>query len=169
MKKILSILLVSVFFYNIIGFYLNYSMEQFRIKEEVKEKIISSLPESELTILKISSSDKGKISWLDEGKEFRYKGEMFDLVKTKQGTDTTCYYCFCDSRENKLLSSLDKLVREQSDRSQSRSVHKNQVINYFFQETSFTQFNHESSVQYPTYVSGHQFIDTDVLTPPPRS
>jgi len=38
MKKILSIFLVSVFFYNIIGFYLNFAMEQFRIKEEVKEK-----------------------------------------------------------------------------------------------------------------------------------
>ena len=78
------------------GFYLSFQIEQIRIKEEIKEKIISNLPENELVLIKIPSSDGKKITWVEDGKEFRYESNMFDVVKIKKGIDTTYYYCFCD-------------------------------------------------------------------------
>jgi hypothetical protein len=168
MKKSFSIALLLVFFYGIIGFYLNFQIEQCRIKEEIKEKIINNLPENKLTILKISTCENDKIEWIEQGKEFRYKGEMFDLVKIKQEKGTTIYYCFCDSKESKLLLSLDKLVKDQCDHSQSRSVQKKQVINYYFQEGLFSQPLTASPVHYFPYTSAYNYICPEVITPPPR-
>ena len=168
MKKSFSIALLMVFFYGIIGFYVNFQIEQCRVKEEIKEKIINNLPENKLTILKISSCENDKIEWIEQGKEFRYKGEMFDLVKVKKVNGTTIYYCFCDSKESNLISSLDKLVKDQCDHSQSRSVQKKQVINYFFHEGLFSQSLDSSPVHYFTYTNGYNFICPEVTTPPPR-
>jgi hypothetical protein len=168
MKKILSIVLVFVLFYSIIGFYLNFEIEQFRIKEEVKEKIINNLPENELTLIKISSRDNEKIIWMEEGREFKYQGNMFDVVRIKKGTDTTYYYCFSDVNESKLLANLDKLVKEQTDNSQSRTNQKKQEINYFFHEILFTQCLTETPVLFFNCTSRYRSIDTDVLSPPPR-
>ena len=167
MKRILSILLVFVFFYSIIGFYLNFEIKQFRIKKEIKENLIVSLPENELTLLKISSTDNVKIKWMEEGKEFRYMGNMFDVVKIVNRRDSTYFYCYSDSKESKLISHLDKLVKEQAGHSQSRSFQKKQVINLLVHEVLFTQCLPESPYNYYTFTSGYKFIYTDVLTPPP--
>ncbi len=168
MKKFLSISLVFLFLYSTVGFYLNFTLEQCRIKEEIKEKILGNTDEHELVLLKISSFDQYKVQWTEEGKEFRYEGEMFDLTKIKRGTDTTFYYCFCDSRETKLLSHLDKLVKEQSDRSPSRSIQKKLVFNFYFQQDFLSLFIQESPVRYLTILSAYNFVNPDILTPPPQ-
>jgi len=168
MKKIISIVLVFVFFYSIMGFYLNFEIAQYRIKEEIKEKIINNLPEKELTLVKISSSDNNKITWMEDGKEFRYDGNMFDVVRIRTKSDTTYYYCFSDEKESKLFVNLDKLVKEQTDNSQSRTNQKKQDITYFFHETFFTHCLTETPNLYFNYTSRYKSIDTKVLSPPPR-
>jgi len=168
MKKILSIFLIFVFFYSIMGFYLNFEIVKLRIKEEVKERIIKTLPDNELSMIKISSGDKEKIKWLEEGKEFRYNGNMYDVVRIKKGIDATYYYCFNDKKEYKLLAHLDKLVKEQTDNSQSRTNQKKQEITYFFQKTLSIPRLVEIPVLYFALPSRYQSIVTDVLSPPPR-
>jgi predicted P-loop ATPase/GTPase len=150
------------------GFYLNFEIEQYRIKEEIKFEIINNLPENELTLVKISSGDNEKITWMDEGREFRYEGNMFDVVKSKKATDTTYYYCFNDIKESKLMARLDKLVKEQTDNSQSRTNQKKQEINYFFYEILSTQSLTEKPFFYFNYPRRYKSIDTDILSPPPR-
>jgi hypothetical protein len=168
MKKILPIILICAFLYSILGFYLNFEIAQYRIKKEVKSRIIKNLPVDELTLVKISFSDKKKITWMEEGREFRYKGEMFDVVTIKKGKDTTYYYCFSDVRESKLLARLDKLVKDQTDNSQSRANQKKQEINYFFHKILFTQCLVETSVLYFNYPSSYKSWNAEVLSPPPR-
>jgi actin-related protein len=150
------------------GFYLNFEIEQFRIKEEIKDKIINNLPEKDLTLVKISSRDKEKITWTEDSKEFRYNGNMFDVVNIKIKSDTTCYYCFNDEKESQLFTNLDKLVKEQTDNSRSRTCEKKQDITYFFHEFSFRQCLTGTLVLYLDYLSTYKSISTDVLSPPPR-
>lgn len=168
MKKIFSLTLIFILFYSIIGFYLNFEIEKSQIKEEIKEKIIQHLPEKLLTLIKISSGDKERITWTEEGKEFRYHKNMFDVVKIKTKGDTTYYYCFNDEKESKLFVNLDKLVKEQTDNSQSRTNQKKQDITYFFHELSYTQCLTEIPFLYFNYPSRYKSIYTDVISPPPR-
>jgi hypothetical protein len=168
MKKSLSILLIFAFFYSFIGLYLNFEIAQICIKEEIKEKIIHNLPESELTLIKIPSGTHEKIIWMEEGREFRYQGNMFDVVRINKRADTTYYYCFSDVKESTLMAGLDKLVKDQTDNAQSRTNQKKQEITYFFEKALPTQCLTEITVSYFNFSSRYKSIDTDVLSPPPR-
>lgn len=169
MKKILPLLLLFAFFYYFIGYHFHFQIEQIRIKEEIKEKIINDLPETELTVLKISSVDARKIRWMEDGKEFRYEGTMFDVVKSKQVSGITYYYCFCDIKESRLMSTLEKLVKEQTDQSQPKTIQKKLRINYFVCDHLDATRRNGSTVHYRDYTSGYRVIFTDVLSPPPKT
>jgi len=150
------------------GFYLNFTIEQYRIKEEIKEKIINNLPDNELSIVKILSCDNEKITWLEEGKEFRFNGNMFDVVKVKKSAGVTYYYCFNDENESRLFLNLDKLVKDQTDNSQSKTTQKKQEITYYFNEILFSQYLAETPIIYFNYPTSYQSITREVLSPPPR-
>ena len=77
-----------------IGFYVDFRIEQCLIKEEIKEKLIRSLSDNELTLLKITPDNKNKIKWTEEGEEFRYGDDMYDVARTKSINGTIYYYCF---------------------------------------------------------------------------
>jgi hypothetical protein len=168
MKKIFSVVMVALLFYSFMGFYLNFEIAQFRIKEEIKEKIIRNLPESELTLVRISTGSKEKINWIEEGREFRYHGSMFDVVKIKKGKNTTYYYCYNDVKESTLLANLDKLVKEQTDNSRSRTTQKKHEITYFVHQILFAQCIPETPVLYLSIAPRYTSIHCDVLSPPPR-
>ena len=168
MKKILSFALIFAIFYSLTGFYLVFEIDQCLIKEEIKEKLINNLPEKELTLIKISSAESTKIDWTEEGREFRYEGQMFDVVKIKTGSDTTYYYCFSDEKESKLFSNLNNLVKGQTDNAQSRTNQKKQEITYFIRELSFIQSLTETPVLYFDYPSFYKSICIYVLSPPPK-
>jgi hypothetical protein len=168
MKKLLSFVLAFVFFYSIIGFYLNFTIERYRLKEEIKEKIISSLPENELIQLKLSSVENKKLIWMEEGKEFRYNGNMYDVVKIKRSSGITFYFCFNDEKESKILTNLEKLVKDQTDSSPSRTTHKKHTITYFFQSLLFTQCLTVTPVLFFDSPTRYKSVTSDILSPPPR-
>jgi hypothetical protein len=150
------------------GFYLNFTIEQYRVKEEIKEKIISSLPENELIQVKISLADHKKLTWMEDGKEFRYDGNMYDVVKIKRSSGITCYYCFNDEKESKLFANLDKMVKAQTDNSPSRTTQKKQTITYFAPSSMFTQLLAETPVLFFEFSSRYKSVTTNILSPPPR-
>lgn len=168
MRRNVSIFLLLVFFHSIVGFHLSFLVEQWRIKEEIKEKMIRNLPDSELAILKIHAIDSRKIKWVEDFREFKYEGNMFDVVKIKKEADITYYYCYHDSRESRLMANLDKLVRDQSNHSQSRTIQKKQVVNYLAYEVFHEISLPESTIQYYNLTSGYKFHFCDILIPPPR-
>ena len=54
-----------------LGFYVDFKIQQYQIKEEIKEKLIRSLPDNELTLIEITPENKNKIKWTEEGEEFQ--------------------------------------------------------------------------------------------------
>ena len=157
-----------VLLYSIVGFYLDFTIEQLIIRSEIKEKIINNLPENELSLIKISTKGKDNIRWTEESKEFKFNGNMYDIVKCKTIHDTTYYYCFNDDVESKLLLNLDKLVKEQSNNSKSNSITKKQVITFFILPQSFAQNLEGNPLQYYYHSIDYSSVVKDVLSPPPR-
>jgi hypothetical protein len=169
MKKFLSILLVFAFSYSFIGYYLNFEIEQYLVKEEVKENILNHLPVNQLILIKISSGNHESITWTELGKEFRFSGTMYDVIKSKVVNDTSYFYCYNDTKESKLLANLDKLVKDQANNSKSKSNQKKQEIIFFYQIELFSQNLSEKPVQYFIHSVGFASILTDVLSPPPKA
>jgi len=104
---------------------------------------------------------------MEDGKEFRLEGNLYDVVKIKKEKDSICYYCFCDVKESNLIANLDKLVKDQSDHSKSRTYFKKQQINIFYHDVLHAQRLSESPLHYFNYSSGYKFIYTEVQSPPP--
>lgn len=149
------------------GFYLNFIVEQCLIRERIKEQIIKQLPENELSLIKVSSREQNKIKWLEDGKEFRYCGIMYDVVKVRNLNDSTYYYCFCDLKESRLLTNLDKLVKDQTDHSQSRTIQKKHQIKVLLQHTLSFECYYTVPVRYFDQPTRYLFHISDVPSPPP--
>ncbi|MBU0487962.1 MAG: hypothetical protein KKA07_02380 [Bacteroidetes bacterium] len=168
MKKLLLISLLLAVFYSTIGFYILFKVEEYNIRQEIKHCLISNLSGEELELLIIFHADEGKIHWVEEGKEFRYDGNMYDVVKTREFEHATYYYCYNDRKETKLMACLDKLIREQANHSKSRVKVKKIPINYFLQRQVFRILPREQDVQYFGVSTEKYAIFQDVISPPPR-
>lgn len=169
MKKVISIVIILVLFYSMVGYYIDFKIEQFQLKESIKERLIKKLPDNELTLLKISHEKLNRLNWTEEGREFRYEGNMYDVVKIKIVGDTAYYYCFNDEKENKLITSVDKLIKEQTHNTKSKNSNKKPVINYFFNKSILSFAANETIFHYFDYSPIYTSLKPDILSPPPKA
>lgn len=167
MKRILPASLIVILFYNMMGFYLNYTLEQHSIRHAIKHRLKENIPISQLTLITISERNCKQIRWVEKNKEFWYDGNMYDVVKIKKKINATCYYCINDTREKKLMVNLDKLVREQTSDSRSTTIQKKPVNDYLL-PIGVSLFFNMTIIRYCEYSPALQSIDKEILTPPPR-
>lgn len=90
-------------------------MAQLKVRKEIKTILKKTVPEHELHLISFSRKSIKDIDWKKEGKEFRHKGIMYDVVKYKQDSDSVFYYCINDQQETRLFSHLDDLINKQID------------------------------------------------------
>lgn len=100
--------------YSMCGYFVVYQGMQYAVKKEVKRKIKNSVPVNELHLLKISKQTEAEANpeifqRIHEG-EFRYYGQMYDIVYKMVSVDTTYYHCIHDKEEQKLFAELDKAI-----------------------------------------------------------
>ncbi|MDZ7693923.1 MAG: hypothetical protein U5K69_22850 [Balneolaceae bacterium] len=112
MKRLTSILLLIVFTYSFLGAGFVYNIWLYSIKKEVKQKLKKELPE-ESAIIKVPASweesPPKQFEWHEEH-EFRYRGQMYDVIKKERYGNQIWYYCHWDKAETKLLSNLAHYV-----------------------------------------------------------
>jgi len=79
-------------------------------KEAVKARILAGVDKSEMVRLVFSVNDaKTALKW-EHSKEFEYRGEMYDIVKSEGKTDSVIYWCIRDKDETQLNRQLESLV-----------------------------------------------------------
>jgi predicted transcriptional regulator len=79
---------------------------QHNIQQEINNEIKEGLNEKDLSVVIIPLKDENKITWTKKNKEFKYKGLMYDVVKTKIKNGKKYYYCINDVKEKKLITSF---------------------------------------------------------------
>lgn len=97
------------------GFHLVFKLKQHRIRSEIKRAIKLGLPESDLVDIVITESNEDELDWI-EGHEFRYRGTMYDIVRTECTDTATVYHCINDDQETLLFANLDELVKKASQK-----------------------------------------------------
>ncbi len=99
-----------VVLFNSAGYYLLFELHKYQIKKDMKA-LIQSNP-SNYTIMKIDDVEHDKeFTWIHK-KEFRYKGSMYDIVRTIKKGNTTIFICLHDTRESKLFAGLQRETRD---------------------------------------------------------
>ena len=155
--------------YSIVGIFINFSLEHRSIKKEIKRLLIHKLPDEELSLIMISKANSGELRWMKKDKEFRYKGNMYDVVRSEQKGDTTYYRCFNDTRETRLFAHLDKLVKDQTGTSRINNIQKVSFQNYIFTSLKIKKYQQEKKLKYFDKIIPYKSIELDTLTPPPKS
>ncbi len=82
-----------------------------KYKREIRKMIKSGIPEENLITFTFSKNileeEIKDFKWIKDW-EFRYKGEMYDIIKTEYKGDSIVYHVFHDLKESALFSNLQK-------------------------------------------------------------
>jgi hypothetical protein len=108
--------------------------------------------------------------WTEGVKEFRYKNEMYDVVKSVTNKNKITYFCLRDNDEKNLNILFNELVKKNQDNDKKA---KNNP------PKEFSKYNLNSKIPLtPINFSGpfgffnklfYQSLHTETDTPPPRS
>ena len=100
------------------GTWLVFKVQQTAIRFEVKQQMKAGVPESDLVVLCIAKvweetfNDRFE---REHNKEFRFDGEMYDIIRSLDEGDTTVYICIHDVKESGLFADLERLTEEEID------------------------------------------------------
>jgi hypothetical protein len=98
------------------GTWLIFKFQQTAIRHEVKQQIKAGVPESELVILhiaKVWEEQSNSRFEREHGKEFRFDGEMYDIIRSQDIGDTNVYVCIHDVKESGLFAELEEMIEEE--------------------------------------------------------
>ena len=170
LKKLSLIILIAVFAYGQVGYYIVMHHSQSVQKEVIKEKILSQLKEDELEIISVSDNHK-QIYWEEEGKEFLFNGEMYDVVKRKIINGKVVLYCINDKKEKELVDNYNLITKHNSS---SDKKGKNNIDNsfnlfvYHDEKNNYVYFTRGSN-NFPSFDSRLPKNLMDNISPPPKA
>ncbi len=174
MKKTISILLLSLFLFNSVGYYIFFKIAQVEIKKEIKREIKLGLNVEQYQAIRFSTTEINNINWIKKGKEFLYKDQMFDIVSAKVEEGHITYYCINDRQEKELFADLELQVLKQiesnknSKSNSSKKSIENVIKIYFYEEPLNMEFHNTSTFINTDYARSYESADLFISTPPPR-
>jgi hypothetical protein len=118
MRRFFALVFLFLYLYNIVGYLAVFSVVQYRIRSEVKKMLKANLPDNQLQHLSFhtASLQRGTytLQWVEDH-EFRFRGQMFDIVSTIVIGDTTTFICLNDVQEERLNDQLAGHVQQQME------------------------------------------------------
>lgn len=114
MRRSLAIVLVSLHLFSLFGYLVAFVTARAEIRREIKQRIKQSIPARDLVLIRVTPEEESSLEWI-KAFEFRYRGGLYDIVRTEQADDTTLYYCINDVQEERLFAGLDGHVRRQME------------------------------------------------------
>ncbi len=114
MRKTISILLLSVFLYNMLGYQVIFYFRTQAIEQEINRTIDQgAVDESQLRVFKVPVPVYHQT---DQGFErvngsLEYEGRFYEMVKRKLENDTIYIYCLRNEQKRELVSKLNDHVQ----------------------------------------------------------
>lgn len=126
MKKSISILLVVFFLFNAGGGYYLFRIFQTRIRWEVAGEIRKAKDERERVTLVFPLDFQKGIMWIRPGREFAYKGQLYDVISSATRDQHKYYYCYNDTKEKQLIAGFHKSHTSKKETEKRRKTQYNQ-------------------------------------------
>ncbi len=150
MKKAVALFLFGIFLFNTAGYFIAFKSVQYQIKNEIKAEIKEKISSCELTTIVINLKQLNKIEWLEKGKELKYNGELYDVVRHTENDTSITYYCINDKQEELLFANLEEHINthisaDKPLKNNSAKKIVDHVIKLYFSNESPLVFNSISS------------------------
>ena len=107
LKKALVYSILFVFLFNSAGYYFLFEVKKFMAGKEMQS--IMKRHQDKLTVLTFADVAGDKEFQRIHKKEFRFKGEMYDIVREIKTAHKTVFICLHDAKESKLITGLKKM------------------------------------------------------------
>ncbi len=125
-----SIVILSAFCLPFSATYLGLQLQKWRIKHEVKAKLIQEIGKSELTHVTFSKSQiETELHWEDH-QEFEYNGEMYDVIERHETSDSIEFLCWHDKAETELNQRLQTLIAKATHGSHEHHARETQYFQF---------------------------------------
>ncbi|WP_416865869.1 MAG: hypothetical protein ACMVP2_26655 [Imperialibacter sp.] len=83
------------------------------IQADVIGRIFEGLGESEQTVLRLSKQEAEKELVWEHSKEFRYKGQFYDIISVQELPDSVYYTCYWDKEETFITDVFEGILFEE--------------------------------------------------------
>ena len=117
------ILLISISHF---GYYFVCGYQQKKIRKEMKIRMLANVNGTSLIVFEKALIDP-EITWKEKGKEFIFKGEMYDIVSITKTAGKTYFHCINDKVEKKLLNDFARKIGNQAEGSAKGKKSLNQI------------------------------------------
>lgn len=132
----------------------------------MRQELLRTKKESLATFV-FSDAEMLALDWV-ENNEFRYRGEMFDILQMETKGDRTVIWCIADKKETALLQQYQR-SQKQSTGTSSFLLLKLLSSHYLPCALSALQMPELPTRRIPVFIQ-HHFPEgaNKILTPPPR-
>jgi hypothetical protein len=170
LKAFFTITLLLALGFSQVGYYFVMLIGQHQLKEDIEAAIHNNLTEKEMETISYTDNYKN-IFWEEEGKEFLFKGEMYDVVKSAVVKGKKLLYCINDKKEKELIEKYSALTKNNSGNN------KKQKSNTYQFETLFVYESKEVNTHiYVPITNGTNFYTSNlakgiskITFPPPKA
>jgi hypothetical protein len=177
MKKLLSILFLFIFLFNLAGYYIVFTIMQQTARKEMKAFIKKNPPLDKLERLVISDEKMNSpeiFKYKDDNKEIIYNGKLYDIVCATKDGSNTIFYCINDKNEEQLFAGLNDHIKQNFEQNGPLKKRSIQLIKNIIKEVlpvyrlGFMIPNATEFI-YPTlkFLLSTKFIL--VISPPPKT
>ena len=163
MKKGATISLLLLLFYTQMGYYGQFLLQQWRLKEAAREAWIAVLPDA--AFFRVSQAEvDAHGEWEEAGRECWYKGHLYDVIRQRSGW----LYCLDDEKEERLIHRSGEYAHE--SHGNKKTLPSFGIADTIIDEPRFilpqpVMCGHSWSV----LISGRlPFYCRDIIVPPPK-
>jgi hypothetical protein len=103
----------------LLGYYLVFNFQLAAVKSEMRTFLKTQKNHKDVVRFSLNEKEAHQLYWENES-EFRYKGEMYDIIETTRTNDHLVVRCVADSKETALINEYQK--NNKRDHSDSLAV-----------------------------------------------
>ena len=166
MRKLILIFLVFIFLLGNGCYYMLFSILQYRMQNEIAQQISKGMKEEDLTLVIIPVKGESGLCWIKKGKEFRYDGQLYDVVYSKLNEHKIYYYCFNDQKEKQFIAVSHKMTdtKKQLD----KKIKSTYSDRYIPREITLDNFTYPSLIKYILSNISLSSNNIKIPSPPPK-
>jgi hypothetical protein len=171
-KQSFTLFFLFLIGYSFVGYFVQLDVMLLIHKQQMLEAAEAKVNREVIVIPLAEFKKQSGEAELNEEKEFRYKGELYDISEIIQKGNLIYIYCFNDQQEERLLTELDSNYNKDMSGSQNNKENnwmKDFLKDYFCVTQLTTLLTNESTVQFSDLNSIlPQFIRV-INCPPPKT
>jgi len=107
-------LILALLFFSQIGYRFIYLIQQHELKEQAEAQLLLTINDNQFEQIN-ADDNRDNIVWEEEGKEFLFNGQLYDVGKKKIINGKTILFCLNDKKEEQLIEEMNRKEKANAD------------------------------------------------------